>query len=108
MPWVYLAVAIVSEVIGTSFLKASDGYSKLVPSLVSLGGYGVALFMLSLAVRNIELGIAYAIWSGVGTALIVLIAWVAFRQAVQPGALVGVALVIGGVVVINLFSELET
>ena len=107
MPWVYLAVAIVSEVIATSFLKASDGFSKLAPSLVSFGGYAVALFMLSLAVRSIELGIAYAIWSGVGTALIVLIGWVAFRQSIDTGALVGVAMIIAGVVVINLFSELE-
>ena len=107
MAWVYLAVAIVSEVIGTSFLKESDGFSEFWPSVISLGAYGVALYMLSLAVQQLELGIAYAIWAGVGTALIVLIGWLAFRQTLDAAAVIGVLMIVGGVVVINVFSELE-
>lgn len=107
MAWVYLAVAIVSEVIGTSFLKESDGFSELWPSVISLSAYGVALYMLSLAVQQLELGIAYAIWAGVGTALIVLIGWLIFKQSIDAAALIGVLMIVGGVVVINVFSELE-
>lgn len=107
MAWIYLSVAIVSEVIGTSFLKESDGFSRLWPSVISLTGYGIALFTLSLAVRSIELGIAYAIWAGVGTALIVLIGWLALGQKIDAAAIVGVAMIVGGVVVINAFSTIE-
>ena len=107
MAWVYLAVAIVSEVIGTSFLKESDGFSVFWPSLISLCAYGLALYMLSLAVQSLELGIAYAIWAGVGTALIVLIGWLVFHQSIDVPAIIGVAMIVGGVVVINAFSELE-
>ncbi len=107
MAWVYLGGAIVSEVVGTSFLKESDGFSKLVPSIVSLAGYGLALFLLSLAVREIEIGMAYAIWAGVGTALIVLIGWLAFHQNLDWAAVIGVLMIVGGVAVINVFSELS-
>ncbi|MEZ5239970.1 MAG: SMR family transporter [Microthrixaceae bacterium] len=106
MAWIYLAVAIVSEVPGTSFLKESDGFSRLWPSIISLAGYAVALFTLSLAVRSIELGIAYAIWAGVGTALIVLIGWLVLGQRIDAAAIVGVLMIVGGVVVINAFSEI--
>ncbi|MGI9577853.1 MAG: DMT family transporter [Microthrixaceae bacterium] len=107
MAWVYLAVAIVSEVVGTSFLKESDGFSVFWPSVISLCAYGLALYMLSLAVQQLELGIAYAIWAGVGTALIVLIGWLFLKQSIDTAAIVGVLMIVGGVVVINVFSELE-
>lgn len=107
MAWIYLAVAIVSEVVGTSFLKESDGFSVFWPSVISLSAYGLALYMLSLAVQELELGIAYAIWAGVGTALIVLIGWLFFKQSIDAAAIVGVLMIVGGVVVINVFSELE-
>ena len=107
MAWIYLAVAIVSEVVGTSFLKESKGFSVLVPSIISLAAYGLALFMLSKAVQDIELGIAYAIWAGIGTALIVLLGWLVFRQPIDAAAIIGVMMIVGGVVVINVFSELE-
>ena len=107
MAWAYLALAIVSEVIGTSFLRESDGLSVFWPSLVSLCAYGLALYMLSLAVQTLELGIAYAIWAGVGTLLIVLIGWLVFHQSIDPPAAIGVLMIVGGVVVINVFSELE-
>lgn len=106
--WVYLGLAIVSEVIGTSFLKSSEGFSKVLPTVLALAAYGLALFALSQAVRTIELGIAYAIWAGVGTALIVLVGWIAFGQSIDWAATGGVALIVAGVAVINLFSELET
>ena len=106
-PWIYLGVAIVSEVFGTTFLKESEGFSKLWPTLLSVGGYGLALFCLSQAVKDIELGIAYAIWAGVGTALIVLIGWLVLGQSIDLAALAGVGLIVGGVIVINVFSEVE-
>lgn len=107
MAWIYLSIAICSEVLATSFLKESDGFSKLWPSVISLGGYALALFMLSLAVRDIELGVAYAIWAGVGTALIVLVGWLALGQKIDAAAVVGVLMIVGGVVVINAFSSIE-
>lgn len=107
MAWWYLGLAIVSEVFGTSFLKESEGFSKPVPTVLSLGGYLLALFALSHAVKDIELGIAYAIWAGVGTALIVLVGWLVLHQTIDWAAIVGVGMIVGGVVVINVFSELE-
>lgn len=107
MAWWYLGLAIVSEVFGTSFLKESEGFSKPLPTVLSLGGYLLALFALSHAVKDIELGIAYAIWAGVGTALIVLVGWLVLHQTIDWAAIVGVAMIVGGVVVINVFSELE-
>ncbi|WCO68862.1 multidrug efflux SMR transporter [Iamia majanohamensis] len=106
-PWIYLGVAIVSEVFATTFLKQSEGFSRLVPTLASLAGYGLALYCLSRAVQDIELGIAYAIWAGLGTALIVLLGWLVFRQSIDLAAIIGVLMIVGGVVVINAFSELE-
>lgn len=106
-PWIFLGVAIVSEVVGTTFLKDSDGFSKLGPTVASLAAYGVAFYCLSIAIRDIELGIAYAVWAGVGTALIVLVGWLIFRQSLDWAAVLGVAMILAGVVVINVFSELE-
>jgi small multidrug resistance pump len=105
--WIYLAVAIVSEVIGTTFLKQSDGFSKLLPTMAALAGYGVALYSLSRAIQGIELGVAYAIWAGAGTALIVLLGWAVFHQSIDLAAIVGVLMIVGGVIVINAFSELQ-
>ena len=102
--WVYLGVAIIAEVIGTSFLKESDGFSKLGPSIVTVIGYGVAIVGLSFAVKTIDVGIAYAVWAGLGTALIVTVGWVVFGQQLDLGAWFGVAMIVGGVIVINVFS----
>ncbi|GLQ90584.1 DMT family transporter [Dyella flagellata] len=103
--WLCLGVAILAEVIATSALKASDGFSQWAPSLVVIVGYGIAFFCLSLALRNVPLGIAYAIWSGVGTALIALIGTVLYKQKLDPAALFGIALIVAGVLVLNLFSK---
>lgn len=101
----YLAVAIVSEVIATSALKASQGFSRPLPLLVVVAGYGLAFYCLSLTLRAIPLGVAYAVWSGVGIALITLVGWVVYKQALDIGAIIGIALIICGVVVLQLFSK---
>ena len=105
MPFVYLAIAILAEVIGTSALKASNGFTVPLPSLVVVTGYSVSFYFLSLALRAIPVGIAYAIWSGVGIVLISTIAWIVYRQALDTAAIVGIALIVAGVVVIQLFSS---
>jgi len=103
--WVILAAAIVSEVIGTSALKASEGFSRLWPSVIVVLGYAAAFFLLSLTLRTIPVGVAYAIWSGAGVALITLLSWLLFGQTLDLGAVVGIALIVAGVLVLNLFSS---
>lgn len=105
MSYLYLAIAIVSEVIGTSALKASNEFSRLVPSLITLVAFACAFYFLSLCLRTIPVGIAYAIWSGIGIVLISLIALVLFGQKLDLPALIGMALIIAGVIIINLFSK---
>lgn len=103
--WFFLFVAIFAEVIATSSLKASAGFSRLGPSLLAVAGYGIAFYCLSLTLRTIPVGIAYAIWSGVGIVLVTLIAWLIFGQKLDLPAVAGMALIIAGVVVLNLFSK---
>ncbi len=100
-----LTIAILSEVVGTSALKACEGFSRLGPSLLVVAGYGLAFFFLSITVRTVPLGIAYAIWSGLGSALIVLVAWLVFKQPIDAAAILGIALIIAGCVVLNVFSK---
>ena len=104
MTYLYLAIAIVAEVIGTSALKAAEGFTRPLPSLVVVVGYGTAFYFLSLALKTIPVGIAYAIWSGVGVALITLIGWLLFKQRLDAPALLGLALIVAGVAVIHFFS----
>jgi small multidrug resistance pump len=103
--YLYLAIAIVAEVIATSALKLSEGFTRWQPSLVVVIGYGVAFYFLALVLRSIPVGVAYAVWSGAGVVLITLIGWLAFRQSLDVPALVGIALIVAGVVVIQLFSR---
>ncbi len=103
-PWIFLGVAIVSEVVATSALKAADGFSRLAPSAIVVAGYAIAFYFLSLTLRTIPIGIAYAVWSGVGVALITLIAWLVYGQSLDLAGIVGIALIVAGVVVLNLFS----
>ena len=84
MQWLFLAVAIISEVIGTSALKGSEGFSRLWPSVIVVIGYASAFYFLSLTLDTIPIGVAYAIWSGAGVALIALIAWVLYGQVLDP------------------------
>ena len=103
--WFFLSVAIVSEVIGTSALKASEGFTRLWPSLIVVGGYALALYLLSLTLKAIPVGVAYAVWAGVGIVLIALIGWLFFGQALDAPAIIGMGLIVAGVVVINVFSK---
>ncbi len=104
MAYVYLAIAIVAEVIGTSALNASAGFTRTVPSIVVVVGYGLAFYFLALTLKTVPVAIAYAIWSGAGIALITAIGWVFFRQTLDAAALAGIGLIVAGVLVINLFS----
>lgn len=103
--YAWLGVAIVAEVIATSTLKASDGFTRLWPSVVTVLGYGIAFFALSLTLRTLPTGIAYAIWSGVGIVLISAVSWIWFRQALDLPAMIGLGLIVAGVLVVNVFSK---
>lgn len=100
-----LGLAIVAEVVGTTALKASDGFTRLGPSLVVVVGYATAFYCLSLVLRTIPVGVAYAIWSGLGIVLITLVAFVVYRQSIDMAGLAGMGLIIAGVVVLNVFSK---
>ena len=103
--WLFLAIAIVSETIATSALKSSEGFSRLLPSILVVVGYAVAFYFLSLTLRTIPVGIAYAVWSGVGIVLIALVGWLVFGQKLDTPALLGMGLIVAGVVVMNVFSK---
>lgn len=103
--WLFLFVAIISEVTATSALKSAAGFTKLWPSCVVVCGYVSAFYFLSLTLKSIPVGIAYAIWSGVGTALVVLVAWAFMGQKLDPASVVGIVLIITGVLVLNIFSK---
>lgn len=103
--WLFLSIAIVTEVIATSALKASSGFTKLWPSLLVVVGYGLSFYFMSLALNTIPVGIAYAVWSGVGIILITLIARFAYDQRLDLPAIIGMALIVAGVLVMNLFSK---
>lgn len=104
MPLLYLVIAILAEVVGTTALKASNGFTAWGPSLVVVLAYGASFYFLALALRTIPVGVAYAIWSGVGIVLIAAIGWFVFRQALDAAAIVGMGLILAGVIVINVFS----
>lgn len=106
--WFHLLLAIVSEVIATSALKASDGLSKLWPSVIVVVGYGFAFYFLSLTLRSLAVGVAYAVWSGVGLALITIAAWILYGQKLDAAAMIGMLLILAGVIVINVFSRTTT
>ncbi|MDD2946142.1 MULTISPECIES: DMT family transporter [unclassified Acinetobacter] len=105
MAFLYLSIAIIAEVIATSALKASNGFSVLWPSLATILGYAVALFFLSLTMKTIPMGIAYAIWSGAGIILISTVGLLVFKQQLDLPALIGLALMIMGIIFINVFSK---
>lgn len=107
MHWLILAVAIVVEVIATTALKSSEGFTKLWPSMLVVSGYSSAIYLLSLTLEAIPVGIVYAIWSGVGIILIAITATLFLGQRLDAPAMVGMALIISGVVVIHLFSQVS-
>ena len=102
--WLILTCAILAEVVGTSFLKASEGFTKPLPSLVVGVSYLLAFFLLSLTLKTIPVGVAYAIWSGAGIVLIALIGWLLFGQTLDLAAILGMGLIVAGVMVLNLCS----
>lgn len=102
MPYVFLAVAIVCEIIATSLLKVSDGFSKLWPSVGVVIGYGASFYSLSLALRELPVSTAYAIWSGVGTAVIAVIGFWLFKEPLSLTKIIGISLIVAGVVALNL------
>jgi small multidrug resistance pump len=103
--WLLLSIAIIAEVFGTSFLKSSEGFTKLWPSVAVIVGYVVAFYFLSLSLKVIPVGIAYAIWAGIGVVLIALIGWIVFSQKLDIPAIIGISMILGGVVVLNVFSN---
>jgi small multidrug resistance pump len=105
MAYLYLAIAIVAEVIGTSALKASKEFTNLFPSLIVVVGYGLAFYFMSLALRTIPLGITYAVWSGTGIVLIAIAGVFMYKEIPDLAAIIGMGLIILGVLVIHLFSK---
>jgi small multidrug resistance pump len=105
MSWFYLAIAIAAEIVATTALKASEGFSRLYPSIFTCIGYGIAFYCLALALRTIPVGVAYAIWSGAGIVAISIIGYVLFRQSLDFAAVTGIGLIVAGVIVLNVFSR---
>lgn len=105
MTYLYLFMAILAEVIATSALKSAEGFTKLNPSLVVVVGYGIAFYLLSLVLRDMAVGITYAIWSGVGIILVALVGVVVFREIPDTPAIIGMGLIIAGVAVIHTLSN---
>ncbi|HCC81825.1 MULTISPECIES: SMR family transporter [unclassified Methylophaga] len=103
--WLLLSIAIIAEVFGTSFLKASEGFTRFWPSVAVIVGYIVAFYFLALSLKVIPVGIAYAIWAGIGVVLIALIGWIVFSQKLDTPAIIGISMILGGVVVLNVFSS---
>ena len=104
MAYTYLLLAILSEVLATSMLKASDGFTKLFPSIITFIGYAVSFYFLSMVLKYIPIGISYAIWSGLGIVLISIVGLLFFEQQLDLPGIFGMILIISGVVVIHLFS----
>jgi small multidrug resistance pump len=102
--WIFLVLAIICEVTGTSALKASDGFSRLWPSAVVIAGYGLSFYFLSIALRVIPVGVAYAIWAGVGIVLVTLVGWLLFGQKLDGPAILGMAMILIGVTVLRMWS----
>ena len=104
MQWLWLAVAILAEVIATSALKSSNGFRRLGPSMVVVCGYALSLYLLSRTLDVLPVGVVYAIWSGAGVALVTLAGRFLFKQVLDRAAIVGIAMIVSGVVVLQLFS----
>ena len=107
MGYWYLIIAIIAEVLATSALKQSDGFSRLLPSVVVMVGYGASFYFLSLVLRTIPVGVAYAVWAGLGIVLIAIVAAVLYDQKMDMPAVLGIGLIISGVVVLRPFSSMK-
>jgi len=105
MAYILLSLAIISEVTGSTFLVKSQGFTKLWPSLAVIVLFSIAFYLLSQVIKVIPLGVAYAIWAGVGIILTAIIGFFIFKQTLDAAAMIGISLIVSGVVVINLFSN---
>ena len=105
MPWLYLVLAVAAETVGTTALKASEGFTRAGPSIVVPFAYGISFFLLAHVLRTIPVGIAYAIWSGLGVVLIAVIGRVVFAQRLDAPALLGMGLILAGIVIMQVFSD---
>ena len=105
--WLFLAAAILGEVIATSALKSTHGFTRLLPSIVVVVGYGASFYLLSVSLKSIPVGIAYSVWAGVGIALVTLIAWLVYGQKRDGWGFVGIGLIASGVGVLNLLSKVN-
>ena len=105
MAYIYLMIAIVTEVIATSALKASNGFTQWIPSSITVLGYLVAIYFLALTMKTIPVGITYALWSGAGIILISCIGWVFYKQQLDTAALIGLSFMVLGIIIINVFSN---
>ncbi len=108
MKYIFLSLAIIFEVIGSGFMKASDGFTKLVPSVITVVAFVFCFVFLSQALKSIPLGIAYAIWGGAGIVLTAIISVVVFKQTLDIPSIIGIILIVGGVVIMNFFSKSVT
>jgi len=105
MTYIYLAIAIIAEVAATSALKASEEFTRLFPSIIVVVGYGIAFYFMTLVIRVIPIGITYAVWSGLGIVLVAVVSFFLYKQTLDIPAMIGIALIVSGVVVINVFSK---
>lgn len=105
MKYLFLALAIISEVVGSSFLNASNQFTKLIPSAITVVAYLLCFYFLSIALKSIPLGTAYAIWGGLGIVLTAIISVIVFKNKLDIGAIIGISLIVAGVVVLNVFSK---
>ncbi|WP_319380885.1 multidrug efflux SMR transporter [Thiomicrorhabdus sp.] len=107
-PWLILTLAIITETIATSALKSSQEFTRLIPSMIVIIGYGLSFYLLTLTLKSLPIGTVYAIWSGAGIALITLIGWLAFKEKPDAPMLLGIGLIILGILTIHLFSKSHT
>lgn len=105
MGYIYLTIAIACELIGTTFLKYSAGFTKLVPAVVSIAAYGICFFFFSKSMQDINLSVAYATWSALGLVITTFISFVIFHEGITKAGAVGVLLILAGVVILNLFGS---
>ncbi|MDX9833861.1 MAG: SMR family transporter [Desulfobulbus sp.] len=108
MTYLYLAIAIIAEVTATTALKASEEFTRITPSVVVILGYGVAFYFMTLVLRDIPIGITYAIWSGLGIVLVTIIGFFFYKQTLDIPAIIGISLIVSGVIVINVFSNITS
>ena len=105
MKWIYLIIAIITEVIATSALKESEGFTKTIPSLIVIIGYSMTFYFMSLVLREMSVGITYAIWSGMGILLITTIGYFRYNQMLDAPAVLGMSFIALGIIILRVFSN---